>query len=273
MLIRNELNQIINYKSIFTESLPDYYDLLNYEPTPYYNNLMLDFLRALNPEQGKAPIGQKINWEAFKNAVKFIQQWGFDENKKYDIFAATMSRMNKSDIDSLLKIVNKKTKSVTKIESKEATYYNESNISEQRFKQSSKEIEDVLSTLKGFHAKVTRNLIIKFKRKEDMKAKASYKTSLDEIWVRGDYNPKNEQEYGSVVYIIVHELGHRYLKKYRVNFNHDTVDWITTPYSKVDSMTGEEKFAELFALSHFKYKRFPQFNDKILKFENKMSNQ
>jgi hypothetical protein len=45
---------------------------------------------------------------------------------------------------------------------------------------------------------------------------------------------------------------------YKQTWDYDSPRWITTKYSKVDSFTGEEKFAELFAISHWpnKYKEY-----------------
>lgn len=66
---------------------------------------------------------------------------------------------------------------------------------------------------------------------------------------------KEPESYGSLVYVILHELAHRYLQKVnKQSWNIDSSEWSTTKYSKTDSMTGEEKFAELFAMSHWKSK-------------------
>jgi len=58
-------------------------------------------------------------------------------------------------------------------------------------------------------------------------------------------------------------LGHRFLQlNYGRNFVSPS-EWLTTKYSMVDSLSEEEQFAELFALSHFKYND-STFNSKVL---------
>ena len=144
-------------------------------------------------------------------------------------------------------------------------------MSEKNFKEQSKYIDDFLSTLKGFHKKSLKDLIIVFVKKEQSRAGATYKTYEDKIFIRPDKVIKGDA-YASFVYVVMHELGHRYLQKYNVKWNYDSFEWSTTKYSMTDSMTGEEKFAELFALSHFKYsgKPFSDYVEKIEKFEKIM---
>lgn len=266
------------YKSFLTltESTPnDFYELLRFNSTDSDYELLDAFLDYIKINTGKAPSGMSKEWKI----LKFIaDRYYMSKNEElplprdWSVAEAFFTRdLDKNKLDRLLQIGQKKKVITTQIKGKHADYINESNMAESRFKQSVNEIEHVLNSLSGFHEKaMKRNLTVRFIRKDKMKSKASYKQSQDEIRVRGDYNPKNDNEYGSVPYLIVHELGHRYLKKIGVDFNHDSVEWITTPYSKVDSMTGEEKFAELFALSHFKYSRFSQYKPTIDKFVNRI---
>lgn len=264
------------YKKYFKEDVDvsKFYDLLDYKdlPKPYANELLKEFFDFINIKQGKAPKGKSNIWQSFKKASSTIdefsaynQDW---KNWQFQPLKVFFDRMTKEDIDDFLSIGTKKSKNITEMKLSHATYFNESNMAQPVFLKSSKEIDGLLGKLKNFHKKVIQKpLVIKFKRKDDLRSKAVYKQSLDEIWIRGDYRPQNNQKYGSVPYVIIHELGHRYLKLFRVNFDYDSPEWITTPYSKVDSMTGEEKFAELFALSFFNYSRFPEYKPIIEKFE------
>ena len=72
--------------------------------------------------------------------------------------------------------------------------------------------------------------------------------------------------YGSLDYILIHELGHRYEEKFGSDpmFNR----WYTTRYSYNDG----EAFAELFALGHFGITkvRSDDFGERLKNFENKM---
>jgi hypothetical protein len=99
-----------------------------------------------------------------------------------------------------------------------------------------------------------------------MKSKAKYKTDKDELWINARKMGDTKDDYGSLVYVVLHELGHRYLRYNPQKWNYDSQEWVTTRYSMTDSMSGEEKFAELFALSHWKNK-YKEYADKINKFE------
>ena len=79
-----------------------------------------------------------------------------------------------------------------------------------------------------------------------------------------------KEEYGSLRYIIVHELGHRFLKFNPQSWNISSSSMYTTKYSKVPTMTDEEPFAELFALSHWKHK-YKEYKTQIDKFESSIN--
>ena len=144
-----------------------------------------------------------------------------------------------------------------------------------KFKEHSEFVDKLFNSLEGFHKKALKgDLTVEFVKKEESKSIGKYKTNKNIIQIRPDKIKESGFNYASLPYIIVHELGHRYLEKNKVNFDYDSSSWITTPYSKTDSWSGEEKFAELFALSHFNYKGnpFDNYKDKIEKFRNLLEN-
>lgn len=53
--------------------------------------------------------------------------------------------------------------------------------------------------------------------------------------------------YGSVDYILIHELGHRYERKNHVPEDFDQTEWWSTRYSTMEG----ESFAELFAMGNW----------------------
>ena len=129
-------------------------------------------------------------------------------------------------------------------------------------------VESFLESLTGYHRQAANNIKVKFVGSTDIKSKAKYKTDQDTIYINSSkVRPSNE--YAGLNYVVLHELGHRYLKKHPQSWDYDSPEWITTKYSQTDSMTGEEKFAELFAMSNWKSK-YGQFADKIKKFEEKL---
>ena len=126
-------------------------------------------------------------------------------------------------------------------------------------------VEKFLKTLKGYHKKSLKNVKVKFVTSNEIKSSASYKTNEDTLYINNSKMGNTKDGYGSLVYVILHELGHRYLKQNNQNFNIDSPEWTTTKYSMTDSWSGEERFAELFALSHWKNK-YKEYSNQINKF-------
>lgn len=149
------------------------------------------------------------------------------------------------------------------------TFIKEDTSAYARFEEATRELARFFGTLKGYHAIPTKNLTIRFVSKTQVRVKAKY--VRDEIWMRFYRGmPKEGDAYGSAKYVLLHELGHRYLKQHRQHWDIDAPEWVTTPYSRKDSiMGGEEKFAELFAISHWPNK-YRQYHDKIQKFREKI---
>lgn len=234
-----------------------------------------ELLSLVNLKSGKAPRGMTKEYEilkSLKNQIDTLDKFYDGDISKSSNLISTISYFIEK-LDGKIDLLISKLSSDKEVELKlkNATFINESTMSEKNFKEQSKYIDGFLSTLKGFHKKVLKDLIIVFVKKEQSKASATYKTREDKIFIRPDKVIKGDA-YASFVYVVMHELGHRYLQKNNVKWNYDSVEWITTKYSMTDSFSGEEKFAELFALSHFKYsgKPFSDYNEKIKKFESQM---
>jgi hypothetical protein len=262
----------MKFRQVFKESI--YTDIKNYDGSESDYKKLETWINSLN-WSGRVPVGMKHQYQMLK-AVK----GSIDQRTKFDIKEV----MKKQDVNMFLRDVSaedleklnaKMSKDAqgdkTEIKTSFATYFNKSPMAYSKFQKAVKDIDDVLSKLKGYHAKILKNLKVEFSDAKTMKAKAKYKQSEDAIVVKHSAITSGT-EYASLSYIIVHELGHRYLKQIGVSFDHDDRKWITTPYSKTDSMTGEEKFAELFALSHFNYSGnfFNPFKEKIEEFKNIM---
>jgi len=174
-----------------------------------------------------------------------------------------MLRLSKEEIQSLF--INNKENIIKKTI---GTYIKHDTLSYEKFLSNVDTVEKMLETLKGYHREAAHNIKIKFVGSTDIKSKAKYKSDQDTILINSSKVLPSE-EYAGLNYVIVHELGHRYLKLHLQKWNYESPEWITTKYSMVDSMTGEEKFAELFALSNWKNK-YSQFADKIKNFEDRL---
>jgi len=102
-------------------------------------------------------------------------------------------------------------------------------------------------------------------------ASGKYRSSEDTLYVRAI--PKVLQRsggtYGSVDYILIHELGHRYEYLHKLPLDFDKPEWWTSRYSMTESMSGSESFAELFAIGHFNLTG-PWGQSKVERFEKLM---
>lgn len=272
MIINNMIEKILK-EAYWIKKASKYDELLKFDGSDKDIQLLKEFLSELNLKSGKSPRGMTKLYGELKFLEKQLSigaEYGTPMIGTSNI-KAVLSRWTKEDLDTILEKMSSNKEEPIEIKLAHATFFNHSIISYKNFVKIANEIDKLLGTLKGFHAKALKpELKIYFVKKEDSKAKATYKSEKDVIYVRPDKATSGD-EYASFNYIIVHELGHRYLKLFGVKFDYDRSDWITTPYSKTDSMTGEEKFAELFALSHFNYSRFPEYKEKIEKFNKEMN--
>lgn len=221
-----------------------------FDPLNFRNTLDVAGLQAwldgLN-FKGRAVAGMK----KYVQRLREIQE-SLDRNKEfgwenYDNIIAALSWWKQADIDLINEKLAKKSGQTDLLQLGIGTYHN-SGLTFNSFKRKANEIEKHLKTFSGFHKKALKGgVVVRFVMKEQNRAKATYKTELDEMWVRANVAPKGDS-YASLLYIITHELGHRYEKLYRVGTKFDSPDWYTTRYSQANSWSGEQ-FAELFALT------------------------
>jgi len=241
------------------------YNLLNFKGTDKEIKLLKEWLDSLRLSYGRSPKGLKKEF----NDLQFLQRQ-FDVAKQFKIqvnisnIKAILSRWTKDTIDKIQNSLSDKEQQ-TELSLKNATYINNSLLNASKFRELAQQLDSFLNSLKGFHAKALKKpLKVRFVKKAVIKSKARYKSNSDEILIRPDYI-KFSDNYGSFSYILVHELGHRYLKLFGkgLNFNHP--EWYTTRYSMQQTMSEEEPFAELFALSNWANK-YTEYKEKINKF-------
>lgn len=147
-----------------------------------------------------------------------------------------------------------------------ATYRKKDAGSYERFLRNIQDIEDFFVTLNGFHRIPLDDIAVEFVSSRYMKTPARYRTGQKILWI----NPlsrkvgKTVDGYGSLRYIVLHELGHRFLEMKPQAWNIADPELYTTPYSKknAQTMSEEEIFAELFALSHWRSK-YSQYERQI----------
>lgn len=173
---------------------------------------------------------------------------------------------DKAVLDKLLSAMSNNQNKPLTVKTKYATYHKSDSSAYTKFEKAVADIDAFLKTLKGYHKKPLKDLVIRFVKSSSMKSIGKYKTDTDELWINLGKVGKTSEEYGSARYVVLHELGHRYLRYNRQSWNHDENKWITTRYSEVDSFNGEEKFAELFAMTHWKSK-YKEYADLMTAFE------
>lgn len=179
-----------------------------------------------------------------------------------------LSRWTKDDVDFITKKLAQKEDAPEVLKLKHATYHNKSNLGAATFKKKAQEIDKHLGTLRGFHAiPLGQNLTIWFVRKELSRTSAKYVPRKDLIYILPDRRIA-KKGYGTLPYVITHELAHRVEHKFRSKMppvDFDKSEWWTTQYSRKDTVSGGEAFAELFALSHWKTD-YPEYRDTINRF-------
>lgn len=137
------------------------------------------------------------------------------------------------------------------------TYLNQVGMSKDSLVKYATRLDSLFETLTGWRKKaLSGGLTISLAPPKYFRGTSSgkYRSSEDILYVRAV--PKILQRsggsYGSVDYILIHELGHRYERFHPLKVNFDTPEWWTSKYSMTESMSGSsESFAELFAIGHF----------------------
>lgn len=134
------------------------------------------------------------------------------------------------------------------------TYLNEIGVNEATFQKYTARLEAILKDLQGWHKKaLVGGVVVSLMSPRNFHGTVGgkYKTQGDVLWVRATPTIlKRSGGYASFEYILTHELGHRYERKNTMPpMDFDKPEWWTTKYSRQEG----ESFAELFALSHFKF--------------------
>jgi hypothetical protein len=278
----------MSFKQFLSESEDQFLKFFNFEAKMLPE--LVSWIDSLKLKTGKAPRGlkkefEKLQWIARKVDfyAKFIEKpkhifQMLNPDSDYDSYVESLIRdiqtsftlMSVEDIKKVEAKLLNKAQEVSELKLSNATYYNESTMSSKKFVTQSKVIDKHLGTFTGVHKKAltVKPLVVRFVKKEQSKATAVYKTMLDEIYIRPDRKFITGDGYGSFVYIITHELGHRY--EAIVKDNSKLHHIFTTNYSQKDTMSGSEAFGELFAISHFGEKKYPEFKDQIKKFKDKV---
>jgi len=220
---------------------------------------------------GKNPRGMKSSKEALigiQNSYDKMLQFNLhtDENQ-LNILNYYISKLDVDKVNLKFGKANDTQPSI--IKKKYATYIKSDSTAYSRFLKEIKDLESFLDSLTGYHKKALGGLTIKFVSSKQQGSIAKYITKDDIIQINLKKVGRTNEEYGSLRYIVLHELGHRYVKLFRQNWNIDSIEWITTKYSTVDSWNGEEKFAELFAISHWESK-YSEYSDKIERFKKQI---
>jgi len=230
---------------------------------------------------GRKPKGVSVKSMSFLKAAKrLVDMYALDTTLPPHIAAITQEKISdatKKEVIRYLKdipsdemeIINTKLGSSedkpNTIKKGSVTFIKKDSSSYETFIKVIDELDKFLSKLTGIHEKSAKNLTINFVGTSEMKAKAKYLTNKDEINMRLYKGMPFDDSYGSPKYVLLHELGHRYLKKHKQNFDINAPEWVTTKYSKVDSWNEEEKFAELYALSYWVKKYKKEYGDVISK--------
>jgi len=203
---------------------------------------------------GRAPSGMKKEFEDILWLKKQIES----PLVAHDNIKATFSWWTKDDIKKIVDKLSKVEGETEELTIGDFKFINKGNDSFKKFKSNSEYVASELSKVKGFHKDALKGgLTIVFVKKALCKSKAAYKSMLDELWLRSDRFEKGDG-YASLIYVVMHELGHRYEKKVKSLIHLP----FTTKYSQTESLSGDEAFAELFALSYWP-KKYSEYKSQI----------
>jgi hypothetical protein len=223
-----------------------------------------DFIKWIErfPKSGRAPKGKKKEFGQLKFLIHQAESYKKYGLLSWDNISNTLSWTSKEEFEKLF-LKDR----VEEIKIGNVTYLNTSPLAEKTFEKKSKAIAKLLKSFKGFHKKaLQKSFKVVFKSSTQMRPRAKYKSQLDEIWVRHNAKVDNEL-YGHLLYIIVHELGHRYEKFH--GLPNGWRDTYTTDYSRKQAFAASEAFAELFAISHWP-NQYKQYEEQIKWFKGIM---
>ena len=222
----------------------------------FYNEIDM-FFRQNFILNGKAPRGMKKQWGGIQytlNQLDILKQFSTDKDFLKSTVINIKNTLGYITEDDWAKLTAKTGAKVKKdIVINKVTYVNESPMGVKAFAEMAETLSILLNRLTGSRKKVLgKKLIIKVVK--GIKSKASYSLSDDVIQIK--YSPKvtsllNSDLYGWLNYIIIHELGHRYEVKFGRPDWYVSSQFLTTKYSKVESFSLGEDWAECFALGFF----------------------
>lgn len=239
--------------------------LLSYDPRPPPPSEIREFcawLAANFKLGGRVPKEGKMAQEELAGFWKTLQQIGLDGGASNfaGFFRSFWDHRIQREMPNIIRYLSEEGTGKALVTEKKVggnTYHNLVGASAERFDGLIDTIEGAFSTLKGWRRKALDGGVhVVFAGPKDFRGTASgtYKQDRDQLLIRatpGGRLDKGGTGYGGLTYVIVHELGHRYAHKHRLPVDFEKSEWFTTPYSKKDTMSGGESFAELFAISNF----------------------
>jgi hypothetical protein len=160
-------------------------------------------------------------------------------------------------VPKLVKLFTDEGKQVTReIKTANATYVNQKGLASATFKKYVKALDAILGALKGWRRKALgKGLKVVLAGNDAFRGRSGgrYNKASDTLFVKAtpQVMKRSGGTYGAPDYILIHELGHRYDEMHWTGGKYDKPEWGTTEYSRSDSMSGSEGFAELFSLGHF----------------------
>jgi hypothetical protein len=226
---------------------------------------LIKWIDTLQIPKRKPTVISKVEHSGMLNLITKISEYTHTINQQEKTFYTTIilnaSGYLRLDVKEYENIYADKKQPLT-VQKKYATYIKFDASAYDNFLKNIDVLEKFLVTLKGYHKKPLKNLKIKFVSRNEIRSKASYKTDEDTLYINAKRMGGTTDGYGSLVYVVLHELGHRYLNYNPQNWKIDDLLYTTTDYSRKDSFTGEEKFAELFALTHWP-KKYKEHKEKM----------
>jgi hypothetical protein len=138
------------------------------------------------------------------------------------------------------------------VKTSQATYLNRVGLDEKKLKRYTDRLDALFASVKGWRRGAFKGgLVVSLSGPKTFRGTSGgvYKSGEDTLHVRA--TPKilkrEAGSYGSIDYILVHELAHRYERQNHVPIDFERSEWWTTRYSRKEG----ESFAELFAMGNW----------------------
>ena len=180
----------------------------------------------------------------------------------------------KQDVPELIAKFSQEGGGVTlEVKTPVATYKNMAGLDDANLKKYVASLDNLFKSVQGWRRKaLSGDFTVALAGPDKFRGTSGgkYNQPSDTLFVRATPNVmrRGTGNYGSLDYILIHELGHRYEAKSGIPNERDIPR--TTKYSYTESMSGSsEAFAEAFALGHFGIRSVhgDEFGDKLDKFE------